>query len=355
MIVIYLLVVASAWQRAVADSDACSSSVIISNQSDANKLINCETFDGTITISSSASGVITISNVEEIKGAFIAEGASELTKIIAPDLDSVQGGITLSTLNSLTAITMGALSQVSSSLIITGNPSLKTLGFQELEEIEGQLPSAPTFHGTDENPSVSLPSLNQVKGQTVITGSSSMSCSTLDSFKSNGVFKSGYSCVTGSSGLSPGAKGGIAVGVIVAVLLIVLVLWFVLRRRRQRRRAGQTQSTIPSSSTPSTVLAHDEKAPISQGSVSPHEEPSHPAEPQTLLPRKPVGSAIFLDSRSIYEAPNASARDQECHELDAGPILSSHQRPINAGLKDGHGQFTSRDHLDSTCSRREIA
>ncbi|OQE34636.1 hypothetical protein PENCOP_c016G06916 [Penicillium coprophilum] len=325
MIVIYLLAVASAWQRAVADSDACSSSVIISNQSDANKLISCDTLDGTITISSSASGVITISNVEEIKGAFIAEGASELTKIIAPDLDSVQGGVTLSTLNSLTAITMGALSQVSSSIIITGNPSLKTLGFQELEEIEGQLVLTGSFD------SVSLPSLNQVKGHTVITGSSSMSCSTLDSLKSNGVFKNGYSCVTGSSGLSPGAKGGIAVGVIVAVLLIVLVLWFILWRRRQRQRAGQTQSTVPSSSTRSTVLAHDEKAPISQGSVSPHEEPSPLAEPQTLLPRKPVGSAIFLDSRSIYEAPNASTRDQECHELDAGPILSSHQRPINAG------------------------
>ncbi|KAJ5375863.1 hypothetical protein N7517_007869 [Penicillium concentricum] len=344
MIVIYLLIIASAWQRAVADSDACSSSVIISNQSDANKLISCDTFDGSITISSSASGVITISNVEEIKGAFIAEGASELTKIITPDLDSVQGGVTLSNLNSLTTISMGALSQVSS-LIITGNSNLKTLGFQELEEVEGQLVLTglfdrydhcyshqhAIFHKTDQYASVSLPSLNQVKGQTIITGSSSMSCSTLNSLNSNDVFKNGYSCLSGSSGLSPGAKGGIAVGVIVAVLLIVLVLWFVLRRRRQRKRAGGTQSTIPPSSTPSTVVAHDEKAPISQGSISPQEDPSPPADPQTLLPRKPVGSAICLDSRSIYEAPNGSAPDQECHELDAGPILSSHQRPINAG------------------------
>ncbi|KAJ5973140.1 uncharacterized protein N7479_003058 [Penicillium vulpinum] len=328
MIVIYFLMIAGVWQRAVADSDsdsdACSSSVTISSQSDANKLSSCDTFDGSITISSSASGVITINNVEEIKGAFIAEDASGLTEIITPDLDSVQGAVTLSNLNSLTTITMAALSQVSSSIIITGNPRLKTLGFQDLEEVEGQLVLTGSFD------SVSLPSLNQVKGQTMITGSSSMSCSTLDNLKSENVFKNGYSCSSGSSGLSPGAKGGIAAGAIVAVLLVVLILWFVLRRRRQRQRTGGAQSTVSASSTPSTVVALDEKAPIPQGTTPPQEEASHPGEQQTLLPRKPVGSAIFLDSRSIYEAPNGSAQVQECHELDAGPVLSSHQRPINA-------------------------
>ncbi|CAI7654231.1 unnamed protein product [Penicillium glandicola] len=316
--------IASVWQRAVADSDACSSSVTISSQSDADTLNSCDTVDGSITISSSASGVITINNVEEIKGAFTAEGASELTKIIAPDLDNVQGAITLSNLNSLTTITMGALSQVSSSIIITGNSKLKTLGFQELEEVDGQLELIGSFD------SVSLPSLDQVKGQTTIMGSSSMSCSTLDSLKSDDVFESGYSCSSGSSGLSPGAKGGIAAGAIGAVLLILLLIWFVLRRRHQRQKARGTQSTIPPSSTPSTVVAHDEKAPISQGSVSPIEETSHPEEAKTLLPRKPVGSAIFLDSRSIYEAPDGATPVQEYHELDAGPVSGSHQRPINA-------------------------
>lgn len=157
-----------------------------------------------------------------------------------------------------------------------------------------------------------------------------MSCSTLDTLNSDRVFKNGYICSSGSSSLSPGAKGGIAVGVIVFILLIVLVLWFVLRRRRQKQRARGARSTIPPPSTPSTVAAHDEKAPISQGSISPQEEASRPEEPQTLLPRKPVGSAILLDGRSVYEAPDGSTPVQEYHELDAGPILSSHQRPINA-------------------------
>ncbi|CAI7673924.1 unnamed protein product [Penicillium viridicatum] len=324
MIVIYLLAIASAWQRAVADSDACSSSVTISSQSDADMLRSCDTFDGSITISPSTNGVITLNNVEEIKGALIADGASELTGLFAPDLDSVKGGITLSNLNSLTTITMGALSEVSSAIIITGNPNLKTLEFQDLEKVEGQLELAGSFD------SVSLPSLDQVKGQTTIIGSSSMLCSALDSLKSHKVFRSGYVCSSGSSGLSPGAKGGIAVGVIVAVLLLVLLLWFMLRRRRQRQRTRGVQSTIPPSSTLSTTVGHGEKALISQGSISPQQESLRSEQPQTLLPRKPVGSAILLDGRSVYEAGNGSTPVHEYHELDAGPVFGSHQRPIHA-------------------------
>ncbi|KAJ5780087.1 hypothetical protein N7457_005247 [Penicillium paradoxum] len=323
MIVLYLLVLASAWQRVIAESSSCSGSVTISSQSDANNLTSCETFEGSITISSVASGVINIKNVEEIKGAFIAEDASELTEILAPDLESVQGAITLSNLGSLTTITMGELSKVSS-MTITGSPKLKNLAFQELEDIEGQLELVGSFE------SVSLPSLNQVKGRTKITGSSSMSCSAFDSLKSNGVFKGDYSCSESSSGLSAGAKGGIAAGVISGVILIVAIIWFVLRRRRQKKRVESVQSIVASSSTSSPVMVHDEKTPISTRNVSPQDSISLPSEPQTLLPRKPVGSAVFLDSRSLYEAPGASLPVQEYHELDAGPVSSSHQRPINA-------------------------
>jgi hypothetical protein len=119
--------------------------VTISSQSDANQLRSCDTVSGSITISPSVSGTITINNVEEIQGALIAEGASGLTGLFTPDLDSVQGGITLSNLDSLTTITMGGLSQVSSSIIITRNPKLKTLGFQDLEQVDGQLELTGSF------------------------------------------------------------------------------------------------------------------------------------------------------------------------------------------------------------------
>jgi hypothetical protein len=89
--------------------------------------------------------VITINNVEEIKGGFIIDGASALTDISAPDLTSVEGDITLSNLDSLTTINMDALSQVSS-VTITENPKLKSLGFQRLEEVEGQLELTGSFN-----------------------------------------------------------------------------------------------------------------------------------------------------------------------------------------------------------------
>jgi hypothetical protein len=152
-----------------------------------------------------------------------------------------------------------------------------------------------------------------------------MTCSTLNQLQSEGVFKSSYSCTAGSSGLSGGAKGGIAAGVIMAVFLFLLVLWFVLRRRQQKRRLG---GTAPIVSSPSTAVIQVEKSTLAEENISPANRP------QKHMPRKPVGSAILLDGRSIHEAPIAATPVQECHELDAGPVLSSHQRPIHREQKD---------------------
>jgi hypothetical protein len=184
--------------------------------------------------------------------------------------------------------------------------------------------------------SVSLPSLDQAKGQTTINGGISMSCSSLNGLQSQGVFKGSYSCGAGSSGLSGGAKGGIAVGVILSVLLLLLLLWFVLRRRRQKRRLGGTEPTV---SSPSTAEIEVEKVSLPEERVSPA------SEPPNLMPRKPVGSAIFLDGRSIHEAPIAATPVQECHELDGGPVLSSHQRPIHAEQDDPYDPVTKLSNL----------
>ncbi|KAJ5554721.1 hypothetical protein N7461_003191, partial [Penicillium sp. DV-2018c] len=324
MIVFYLLIIATAWRK-VAGANICSSSITISSQSDANNLRSCDSFEGSITISSSARGSITIHDVEEIKGGFIAQGSSALAEISAPDLTSVEGDITLRNLDSLTTLNMGALSQVHS-LTITENPKLTSLGFQELEQVEGQLELTGSFSR------VSLPALDTVKGRTVITGGGSMSCNALDSLKSDDVFEDSYTCsiASPSSGLSPGAKGGIAAAVILVVLLVMMILWLVLRRRRQRRSAGSAQSALSPSSATSRVEAREQKTLISQVSVSPQQRTLLPAVPPNALPRKPVGSAIHLDSRSLYEITEGSSPLQEYHELDAGPVSGSHQRPIHA-------------------------
>ncbi|CAG8204987.1 unnamed protein product [Penicillium salamii] len=317
MIVFYLCVLVAVWQAVLADSDACSNSLIISSQSDVNNLTSCEKIDGSITVASSFNGALTLNGVDQIQGSFIAEGVSGLSAIVAPDLEKVQGSITISNLDTLSTITMGALSQVQMGVTITGNPELRTLGFQELEQIDGQLTLTGSFD------SVSLPSLDQVQGPAIITSSGSMACSALSALKSKGAFRGSYSCSEASSGLSAGAKAGIAIGVILGVLLIIGAIWMVLRRRQKQRALGG-QSMRPTASPPSPALTQTEKT------VTPTETPSPIEESQLQMPRKPVGSAIFLDSRSIHEASNGRTPVREYYELDAGPVQGAHQRPIHA-------------------------
>ncbi|CAG7921053.1 unnamed protein product [Penicillium olsonii] len=317
MILPYLCVFVSLWQVVLADSDACSNSLTISSQSDVNNLTSCEKIEGSITIASSFNGALTLSGVEEIQGSFVAESVSGLSAIVAPDLDKVQGSITISNLDTLSTITMGALSQVSMGVTITGNPELHMVAFQQLEQVQGQLTLSGPFN------SVSFPSLDQVEGQTSIRSSGSMACNTLNALKSKGVFRGSYTCSESSSGLSGGAKAGIAIGVILGVLIIVGAIWFILRRRRQNRRVLGGQSTASATSPPLTSPVQTEKT------VTPTETPSPTEEPRLRMPRKPVGSAIFLDSRSIHEASNGRTPVREYYELDAGPVSGSHQRPIH--------------------------
>lgn len=150
-----------------------------------------------------------------------------------------------------------------------------------------------------------------------------MSCSALDNLKSDGVFKSSYSCSSGSSGssLSAGAKAGIAIAVVVVVGLIVVMVWFFLRRRRQKK-PKHTRSVSPEA--PSSEIPA-EKPPKVQEQVVPVGELKPP------LPRKPVGpQAAQLDGRSIYEASSPMSPATVYHEMDAGPVVGNHQRPIHS-------------------------
>jgi hypothetical protein len=327
-----------------------SSSVTISSQSDADNLSACDTLRGSVIFSSTVTGTITLSNVEQINGAITAEGASGLTELIAPDLDTLKGALTLDGLDSLTTLTMSGLSRVSSGITITSNSQLESLDFGQLEEVDGQLLLTGSFKRSVQsliekfragltNDSVSLQSLDQVKGQTIIRGGKSMSCGTLNSLQSDGVFQGGYSCSAGASGnaLSAGEKGGIAVGVIVGVLLLLLLLWYMLRQRRQRKNGrGRADSS------PSSEVLPNEKSPSTQYKSVPLDDPhpssppSSPSSPSPPVPakstvhRKPIGPPpALLDGRSIHEAPYAVTPVQEYHELDAGPVFSTHQRPIN--------------------------
>ncbi|KAJ5281724.1 hypothetical protein N7478_007096 [Penicillium angulare] len=319
MHVLFFLLLASAWQQVIADSSSCKSSTTISSQSDADSLADCDSLEGSITFSSSASGSIVFNNITEIKGSFTAQGASSVTEISAPDVTGISSALTIDNMSSLTKLSMASLSKVESGITITNNKNLKSLEFQNLEEVDGQLDLTGYFT------SVLLPSLDQVDGSTTIKGKSPMSCTTLNALRSSDVFRGSYSCSVdgGGSSLSAGAKAGIAVGVIAVVILLLLAVLYVLRQRRQRqprrRRTFQTDSPIPQTALGSEKL------------LEPENKSSPVKEQEMLVPRKPIGPPpALLDGRSIYEAAYPASPIPVYHELDAGPVSGSHQRPIHS-------------------------
>ncbi|KAJ5729533.1 uncharacterized protein N7483_004041 [Penicillium malachiteum] len=311
MLCSYLFVLATAWQTVVANSDSCSSSATIADQSDADALAGCDTIDGSITISSAGSGSIILYNITEVKGSFTADGISDLTTLAAPDLETINGGLTIENLDSLTNLSMNSLTTVSSDITVTGNKDLTKLEFLDLKEVKGQLTLTGSFH------SISLPSLNQVSGQTTIRGKS-MSCKALNSLKSEDVYRGGYSCSGGGSSLSAGDKAGIGIGVIIGVIVVLVIVWLVWRRRRRQRRNAQTSASVP---------PMVEK----QMPVQPEYQAVPSYEPAKVLPSKPLGpSPALLDSRSIHEAAYPASPVREYYELDGGPVHGTHQRPLNS-------------------------
>ena len=117
----------------------------ISSQSDADALGDCDSIDGSVVVSSSASGSIVLYNITEIKGSFTAEGAPSLTTLAAPALESVDGSFTVDNMNSLSNLSMNALSKASSDVTVADNPKLKVLEFQDLEEVDGNLKLTGSF------------------------------------------------------------------------------------------------------------------------------------------------------------------------------------------------------------------
>lgn len=140
-----------------------------------------------------------------------------------------------------------------------------------------------------------------------------MSCGVFDQLAADGAFTGSYSCSASSSGLSPGAKAGIAIAVIVIVCIIVAAIWFFLRRRRAAATVnenGDVEKTEYQIFNSKSILRLPRKA---------------------FPPKQPSETVPMLDGRMILEATPGERRERRAvYELDAGP-QSSHQRPINHG------------------------
>ncbi|KAH8424941.1 putative GPI-anchored cell wall protein Pst1 [Aspergillus melleus] len=239
-------------------SSSCTGEIKISKQSDADALSSCDTISGTLVIAPSASGTISIPNVEEIKGPLTIKDADDLNAVRAEDLETVTGPVTIENNKRLTSLKFEELGSVGGEVKIKGNDVLKEIGFDDLESVNGGLEVVGGFVG------LSLSNLEKVRGVTsIVSTAKEFTCSALDSLHSDGVFGSDFTCKNdassssssdsdndkndgnsdsdkenaGGGGLSPGAKAGIAVGVIIGVLIILLGIWFCIRRQRRQRMA----------------------------------------------------------------------------------------------------------------------
>ncbi|KAE8356980.1 hypothetical protein BDV28DRAFT_687 [Aspergillus coremiiformis] len=357
------------------DSSSCSGNVSITTQKDADALNDCETINGSVVITSAASGSISISKVQHIHGPFTVEGTSSLNAISVSNLETVSGSIAITNNGALNSLSLANLESIGGGLSIRGNGGL-TVALGSLEKINGNLMLTGNFN------QISLSSLENVYGKTQIQSSGSFSCSSLDKLVSEKhAFKGPFSCSEKESGLSPGAKAGIAVGVIIGVILIVLLIWFCIRR--QKKSAGlagvtaagtavvvgndiekgdeQEMPTSISNSSPSSQVSPSPPADVEAAATSsiPRKPVSPPpqAVPAALVPgdrasrilsnpddpslflrpmpmRQPSESEVpMLDSYNVHEAPPAEVgRSQEgLFELDAGPVRGTHQQVMHHG------------------------
>lgn len=301
LFMLFLAVLALAVCQCVV-ADSCQNTTI-SSPSDTSLFVSCDKIKGTLTVSESFSGVLNLTEISQIQGDLTVTNVGGITKINLPALEKVEGTVTVTDNGALKNLTLSGLQSVSGRLTVQGNSGLSYVDLQNLEDVEGGLALVGGF-------SVSLPNINEVNGDTTIQGAD-MSCGVFDRLAADGTFTGSYSCSASSSGLSPGAKAGIAIAVILIVCIIAAGIWFCLRRRRAAATVnenGDVEKTQYHILNTKSILRLPRKP---------------------FPPKQPSESVPMLDGRMILEATPGERRDRRpIYELDAGP-QSSHQRPIN--------------------------
>lgn len=110
------------------DSDKCSGTIKIENQSDADGLSSCQTIQGDIEINESTTGGITFNGIEQITGSLTANGAANITSLAAPQLGTIGKSFSLSGIILLTALNFDSLTEVGT-LDFAALPNLQTMNF----------------------------------------------------------------------------------------------------------------------------------------------------------------------------------------------------------------------------------
>lgn len=102
----------------------------ISSQGDADKYSSCKTLKGDVKISSDASNTISLNGVQEIEGSLIANNATDLSGIQAPQLQSIGDKFELKSLTTLSTLSMDSLTSVGS-IDWEALPAIQTLDFSK--------------------------------------------------------------------------------------------------------------------------------------------------------------------------------------------------------------------------------
>lgn len=167
--------------------------------------------------------------------------------------------------------------------------------------------------------------------------------------------------------LSPGAKGGIAAGVIVGVLMIVLLAWFVWRRRRQRRGETQGALAIPPMTHEQTFSVPQTTPPEERQQTLLHGCPYPTSERRISLlrdepgpPRQAVASdEIFLapdGPRTTDTYPHSSFHTQPHPALEPNILSTDNHHPSSYDYRSSllPGQAVTIDESPSTVPRKPL-
>ncbi|RDL37808.1 putative sporulation-specific protein 2 [Venustampulla echinocandica] len=122
-----LLPALAAWS--VSAANICSETTITLNSAaDAAALASCSTIAGSIVLSSTVSGVVSIDGPQQIKGDIVCEDAGQLTSLGSSSIGTIGGTFRLTNLTLLSTLSMSDLTSVKA-LEWTALPALSQLTF----------------------------------------------------------------------------------------------------------------------------------------------------------------------------------------------------------------------------------
>jgi len=129
MLAQYLLPAFAVFSIAAAQSAICTqSTATINTPADATALASCSTIQGSVLVSSSATGIIRLDGPQQITGDLICANATGLTELESTTIGAIGGTFNLNGLTLLSTLSMGALTSVGA-IDWVALPALSQLNF----------------------------------------------------------------------------------------------------------------------------------------------------------------------------------------------------------------------------------